>query len=143
MVLARPWVVDSRRCSFVLASGSGDPLRFLVGVEVSLLHFQAFSVGFVQFFFRPLAAVLAAADGLLVGVAVEFLFLLLCTRENSPSAVDGCTSCRLCRQRWICVPAVGLVAGGDRFCSPLPGVLCGRSMCVQCSSFCSPVWGGQ
>jgi hypothetical protein len=64
----------------VLASDGGDPLWFLIGVEVSLLRLQAFSIGFVQFFFRPLAAVLAVADGLLVGVAVEFLFLLLCAR---------------------------------------------------------------
>jgi hypothetical protein len=75
-----PRVVDSQRCSFVLASDDGDPLWFLVGVEVSLLRLQTFFIGFVQFFFRPLAAVLAATDGLLVGVAVEFLFLLLCAR---------------------------------------------------------------
>jgi hypothetical protein len=67
MVSVRHWVVDSRRYSFVLASGSGDPLQFLVGVEVSLFRFQAISIGFVKFFFRPLAA----ADCLLVGVGEE------------------------------------------------------------------------
>jgi hypothetical protein len=57
-----------RRCSFVLASGGGDFLRFLVGVEVSWLRFRTISVGCVKVFFRPLSAVLTVADCLLVGV---------------------------------------------------------------------------
>jgi hypothetical protein len=37
----------------------------------------------------------------------------------------------------ICVPAVSLMAGGDGFYFLLSGVLCGRLMHVQCSSFLS------
>jgi hypothetical protein len=67
----------------------------------------------------------------------------VCEGENHPRWWMVVPSCRLGRQRRICVPVVGLVAGGDGFCFLLPGVLRGRPMRVQCSSFCLPVWGGQ
>jgi hypothetical protein len=63
--------VDSARCSFVPACGSGVLLGWMsVGVQVSFLLLRASSVGLWEFF-RPLVVVLVAVDLVLAGFGDE------------------------------------------------------------------------
>jgi hypothetical protein len=65
--------VDSARCSFVPACGSGVLLLgwMFVGVQVSFLLLRASSVGLWEFFFRPLVVVLAVVNLVLTGFGDE------------------------------------------------------------------------
>jgi hypothetical protein len=63
--------VDSARCSFVPACGSGVLLGWMsVGVQVSFLLLRASSIGLWEFF-RPLVVVLVAVDLVLAGFGDE------------------------------------------------------------------------